>query len=207
MPTDPLRFTSANLAYVQGFGTGTQLEVGVNNATQTLFNTQSNYNPFSQPNVSVTVSQPLLRSFGRDVNLRYMRIGAINQRISRLVFYQQLVSTVYGVARLYWDLASLREDVAVKQQSLDAARKLYDDDNAQVEQGTLAPLELTRAQSLVTSTQLDLIQAQGLVGQQEVILKSQLARNGSGDEVLRDLPIVTTDPIDVPKEDDLRTLD
>ncbi len=203
---DPLRYTAANFALVQGFGTGTQLQAGVNNEAQTLYSNQGNYNPFSQPNISVTLSQPLLRGAGRNVNLRYMRIGAINQRISRLVFYQQLISTVYGVARLYWDLVSLRENAAVQKQSLDAARKLYDDDKAQVDQGTLAPLELTRVQSLVTSSELDLIQAQGLVQQQEVILKSQLARNGSGDAVLADLPIVTTDTINVPATEDLKPI-
>jgi outer membrane protein len=206
LPGDPLHFTAVNYSLTQGFGTGTQLEAGVNNAAQTLFGNQSNYNPFSQPDVSVTLSQPLLRSLGRNVNLRYLRIGAINQRISRLLFYQQLISTVYGVARLYWDLASLRENAAVQHQSLDAARKLFDDDKAQVDQGTLAPLELTRAQSLVTSSELDVIQAEGLVRQQEVILKSQLARNGSGDPLLVDLPIVTTDSITVPANDDLKAM-
>jgi outer membrane protein len=205
--SDPLRYTAANFSLVQGFGTGTQLQAGVNNESQALYSTQGNYNPFSSPNVSLTLSQPLLRGAGRNVNLRYLRIGAINQRISRLVFYQQLISTVYGVARLYWDLVSLRENAAVKKQSLDTARKLFDDDKAQVDQGTLAPLELTRAQTLVTSSELDLIQAEGLVRQQEVILKSQLARNGSGDALLLDLPIVTTDSINVPKTEDLPPID
>ena len=79
-------------------------------------------------------------------------------------------------------------------------------DQAQVEQGTLAPLEVTRAQSLLTSSELDLIQADGLVRQQEVILKSQLARNGSGDEILADLPIVTTDSINVPASDEMKSI-
>ena len=203
---DPLRYTALNYALLQGFSTGTQLEAGVNNAAQTLFGSTATYNPLSQPNVSLTLSQPLLRGFGKNVNLRYMRIGAINQRISRLLFYQQLISTVYGVARLYWDLVSLRENAAVQRQSLEAARKLFDDDKAQVDQGTLAPLELTRAQSLVTSSELDVIQAEGLVRQQEVVLKSQLARNGSGDPLLVDLPIVTTDAITVPQDDGLKPL-
>jgi len=206
VPGDTLHFTAANYALVQGFGMGTQIQAGVNNAAQTLFGTRSNYNPFSAPNVSVTLSQPLLRGLGRNVNLRYMRIGAINQRISRLLFYQQVISTVYGVSRLYWDLVSLTENAAVKRQNLETARKLYDDDKAQVDQGTLAPLELTRAQSLVTTTQLDVIQAEGLVRQQEVILKSQLARNGSADPVLAELPIVPTDTISVPQDDDLKPI-
>ena len=209
LPEGPqnLYFTTANYALVQGFSTGTQVEVDLNNAAQALYGAQSNYDPFSQPNTSVTVTQSLLRGFGRDINLRYMRIASLNLKISRLLFYQQLISTVYGVSRLYYDLVSLNENAAVKRQTLEAARKLQQDDAAQVEQGTLAPLELTRAQSLVTSSQLDVIQAEGLVHQQEVILKSQLARKGTSDPIISDVPIVPTDPITIPATDDLKPLD
>jgi outer membrane protein TolC len=75
-----------------------------------------------------------------------------------------------------------------------------------VEQGTLAPLDLTQAQSLVTSSQLNLIQSQGLVRQQEVILKSQLSKQGTADPALANLPIVPTDKIVVPETDDTRPL-
>ncbi len=195
-----LHFVTANYALVQGFGYGTQFEVDLNNAAQVLYGDQSRYNPFSAPNTSVTVSQPLFRGFGKNVNLRYIRIANINQKISRLLFYQQLISTVYGVARLYYDLVSLNENTQVKRETLAAARKLYEDDAAQVEQGTLAPLELTRARSLVTSSELDLIQAEGLVHQEEVILKSQLSRLGTADPVLANLPIKPTDPISIPAD-------
>lgn len=200
----PLYFTTANYALVQGFSYGTQVEVDMNNAAQVLYGNTSEYDPFSAPNTSITITQPLLRGRGRDISLRYIRIAAINEKISRLLFYQQLIATVYGVARLYYDLVSLNENVAVQRETLAAARKLYEDDAAQVEQGTLAPLELTRAQSLVTSTQLGVIQAEGLVKQQEVILKSQLSRRGTADPILDALPIVPTDPISIPPTDELQ---
>jgi outer membrane protein len=200
-------YFTANYALVQGFSTGTQVEVDLNNAAQILFGTRSQYDPFSTPNTSITLTQPLLRGFGRDINLRYIRIAAINQKVSRLLFYQQLISTVYGVARLYYDLVSLNENVDVQRQALASAQKLFEDDRAQVEQGTLAPLDLTQAQSLVTSTQLGVIQAEGLVRQQEVILKTQLARKGTADSVLGALPIVPTDRIVVPPDDDLPPVD
>ena len=50
----------------------------------------------------------------------------------------------------------------MKQEALRAAQKLRQDDADQVIQGTLAPIELTRASALVSSSQFDLIQAQGL---------------------------------------------
>ncbi len=209
LPTTPgtVDFTTANYALVEGFSYGTQVEVDLNNAAQVLYGTQTQLDPFTAPNTSVTVSQPLLRGRGKDINLRYIRIAAINQKISRLLFYQQLISTVYGVARLYYDLVSLNENANVQRETLAAARKLYEDDAAQVEQGTLAPIGLTQAQSLVVSSQLSLIQAEGLVRQQEVILKSQLARQGSADPILANLPIVPTDPISIPPTDELRPLD
>ncbi len=202
-----LNFVTANYALVQGFSYGTQVEVDLNNAAPVLYGGNSQYNPFATPNTSLTVSQPLFRGLGRSVNLRYIRIANINQKISRLLFYQQLISTVYGVARLYFDLVSLNENAQVKRETLAAARKLYEDNAAQVEQGTLAPLELTRARSLVTSSELDLIQSEGLVRQEEVIVKTQLARRGTADPILANLRIVPTDPISIPASDDLRPID
>lgn len=202
-----LDFSTANYALVEGFSYGTQVEVDLNNAANALYANQSQYNPFATPNTSITVTQPLLQGFGRDLNLRYIKIANINQKISRLLFYQQLISTVYGVARLYYDLVSLSENVAVKKETLAAAQKLYEDDKAQEEQGTLAPLGLTQAQALVTSSELDLIQAQGLVKQQEVILKSQLSRRGTADPVFGELPIIPTTRITIPESDELPTVD
>lgn len=202
-----LHFVTANYAYVQGFSLGTQVEVDLTNAAQVLYANTSKLDPFSQPNTSVTVSQPLLRGFGREVNLRYLRIAKLDQRISRLGFLQQLISTVYGISRLYYDLVSLRENVEVTRESLAAAQKLYEDDKLQLEQGTLAPLDLTQVQALVTSSQLNLIQAEGLVRQQQSILKSQLSRQGSADPALANVSIIPTSPIVVPDVDDTRSLD
>jgi len=209
LPSNPgtLDFVTANYALVEGFSPGTQVEVDLNNAAPVLYGDQSQLDPFATPNTSVTVSQPLLRGRGRDMSLRYIRIAAINRKISRLLFYQQLISTVYGVARLYYDLVSLNENVRVKRETLAAAQKLYEDDKAQEEQGTLAPIGLTQAQSLVASTQLDLIQSEGLVKQEEVILKSQLSRRGTADPIFGSLPIVPTDPIHIPPSDDLPALE
>ena len=53
--------------------------------------------------------------------------------------------TVYGVIRLYTDLVALTEDEKVKQETVALAEKLLTDVRAQVEEGTLAQVEMTRA--------------------------------------------------------------
>src|ERR1035441_7447591 len=86
---------------------------------------ENQYDPAHAPSTSLTLMQPLLRGRGRGVNLRFIHIAQINQKISRLLFEQQLLETVYDISRLYYDLVSLGENIAVKEEALAAAQKLY----------------------------------------------------------------------------------
>ncbi len=196
-PTGANAFVSAGVDYQQGFSSGAQLEAYADNAAQVLYGGTSQYDPFHAPSTSVTLTQPLLRGRGRDVNLRFIHVAQLNLKVSRLVFEQQLLETVYGVSRLYYDLVSLGENIGVKQESLAAAQKLYDDDKDQVAEGTLAPIELMRVQALLSSSRLDLIQAQGEYREQEVILREQLLRL-LGSPMANFASIVPTDRIVVP---------
>ncbi len=197
--TGPLDFISAGLDYQQGFSFGAQIDAYVNNSSQVLYSAASQYDPFHAPSASFTFTQPLLRGLGPAVNLRFLRIARLDQKASLLLFEQQLLETVYGVSRLYFDLVSLGENVGVKEQALAAAQRLYDDDKSQEEEGTLAPVELTRAQALLSSSRLDLIQARGEYRQQEVILKQQLLRN-MADPAATFTSIVPAERIVVPEQ-------
>ncbi len=197
--TQPFSYLSTGIDYQQGFSFGGQLEAFVSNAPQVLYADSSQYNPFHAPSTSATFTQPLLRGRGREVNVRFIRIAKVNQQVSRLVFAQQLLETVYGVSRLYYDLVSLGENIGVKEEALAAAQRLYEDDKSQVTEGTLAPVELTRAEALLSSSRLDLIQARGEYRQQEVILRQQLLRRLT-DPAAQFASIVPTDRIDVPQQ-------
>jgi outer membrane protein TolC len=190
-------YVNAGIDYQQGFSSGAQLDAYVDNSSQVLYASGSQLNPFHAPTLSVTLSQPLLRGNGRSINLRVVRVANINQKVSRLLFEQQVLETTYGISRLYYDLVSLGENIDVKKESLADAQQLYNDDNEQVRQGTLAPIELTRAQALLSSSRLDLIQAEGEYRQQEVILREQLMRK-LGDVAANFAVIVPTDRIIVP---------
>ncbi len=194
----PLDFGELNLSYQQGFSTGAQLEAILNNDSQVIYGSQSRLDPFYSPSTSTTITQPLLRGFGRNINLRYLHIARTDRKISRLLFEQQVLETIYGTSRLYFDLVSLGENVLVKQESLRAATKLREDDEDQEKIGTLAPIELTRAKALESSSRFDLIQAQGLYKQQEIILRNQLLRIASPVFAASFDEIVPTDRIIVP---------
>ncbi len=71
---------------------------------------------------------------------------------------QQIISTIAGVENLYFDLASLQDSVKVQEQAVQAAELLLHNDQEQLNVGRLPPIEVARAQSLVTSRQLLLTQ-------------------------------------------------
>ncbi len=199
-----LNFVALNLSYVEGFSSGLQLTAVVNNNPQVIYGAMSEADPFYRPSTSVTLTQPLLRGRGREVNLRFLRIARTDRKISNLLFEQQVLDTIYGVSRLYFDLVSLGENVLVKRESLRAATKQRQDDGDQVMTGTLAPVELTRALAVESSSRFDLIQAQGLYKQEEIILRNQLSRTASPlfsaefDEIVPTDRIVVPDRLDLP---------
>ncbi len=197
-------YTSGNFGYVQGLSAGTLVNAGYtglrtdNNATRNI------YNPSTTGTLGLTVTQPLLQGFGIALNRRYIRIAQNDERIASDVFQQQLIATVSGVIQLYWDLVSLDADVLVKRGALQLAEKLFEDNKSQVEVGTLAPLELKRAQAEVARSRQDLINSESLVRQQELILKNVLTRNGGTDDRLREVRIVPLDHIDVPAQESIQ---
>ena len=198
---------TGNVGLDAGFSPGTQFGLTYNNALQNTNSTTYLFNPSTQSSLGFTVTQPLLRGFGISLNRRFIRIAGIDRKISDLVFREQAIATVSGVIRLYYDLVSLNEDLAVKRQTLETAQRLYQDNQAQVQAGTLAPIEQTRAQAQVAAAQQDLITSEGFVLQQELLLKTVLTRRGTADPLLRAARIVPTSSIAIPASDESRPVD
>lgn len=186
---------TGNFGYVQGFSTGAQINAGFQNTYQDQNSVGNIFNPYSLSSLGVTVTQPLLRGFGRELNRRFIRIAKNSEKLSDYVFQQQLIVTVSGVIRLYDDLVSMNADLRVKQETLAAAQRLLEDNRNKVEQGTLAPIEATRAEAQVAAAQQDLINSEGYVRQQELILKNVLSRNWDEEPLVHDARIIPTDTL------------
>jgi len=200
------RSTQGNLGFQKAFGAGTLLSANFSANFQNNNSRVNIYNPYINSYFSISITQPLLRGFGPQVNRRFVRIARNNQRVSDLVFRQQVIGTVAGVIRLYFDLVSLQEDVQVKRQTLSLVQKLNDDNREKVEQGTLAPIELVRAQAQVASSRQDLANSEGFESQQELVLKNVLSRSGIADAALREARIMPTTPIDIPARDEIPSI-
>jgi outer membrane protein len=198
--------TNANANYTQGFGPGTQLTAGFDNSRFTTNSLQSAFSPYTTSSLGFTVTQPLLRGFGLAVNRRYIQISKNEQKIAGLLVQQQLIATVYGVVRLYTDLVALYEDVKVKEETLASAEKLFTDTKSEVDEGTQAPVELTRANAQVFSIRQDLIDSRGLLEEQEAIVKNVITRRTDNEPEILNARIIPTDTIEVPKTDEVKPL-
>lgn len=195
---------TANAGIQQGFMTGGRASLNFDNNHTSANALNSNYNPYTGSSLGLTFTQPLLRGFGPTLNRRFIRIAGNERRIAGMLFQQQLIATVYGVVRLYTDFVALYEDEKVKEETVRAAEKLLSDTNAQVEEGTLAPVEATRANAQVFSTRQDLINARGLLEEEEAILKNVLTR--SEDESIRSASLLPTSALDIPATDEIRPI-
>jgi outer membrane protein len=198
---------NGNLGYTQGFSPGTQLSVTFDSTQLTSNGERYTYNPILSSSLGFTITQPLLRGFGIGLNRRYIRIAKNDGRISDLVFRQQVIDTVAGIARLYTDLVSLNEDVNVKREALRLAQRLYEDNMHKVEQGEQAPIEITRAQAQVASNQQALISAEGLVEQQELVVKTALTRGGLANPLIRSAHIIATDTVTIPATESVQPVE
>ena len=139
-------------------------------------------------NLALNFTQHLLQGFGPAVNNRQIRIAKNNREVSDLNFKAQVIATVSAIKDLYWDLVSYQENVSVQQDSLAANQRLYQEDQQQVRVGTLAPIEVTRAEAEIAASQQAVTIAQTQLLQQETILKNALSRSGVADSRHRQRP-------------------
>jgi len=190
--------------YFQQFITGTQAQFTYGSTRWNVNSPDYDINPFTQAYLDFFIQQPLLQGFGIASNNRYIRVAKNNMKVSDLQLKRQVITTVSAVLNLYWDLVSFNDDLAIREQAVATAQKLLEDNQHQVELGTLPRIEVTRAQAEVSSTRENLLIAQTNVSQQEIVLKNALSRNGVASADLDEVQVVTLDKIVVPEKEDLK---
>ena len=158
------------------------------------------------PNLSFSFQHNLLRGFGMAVNARNITVAKINLSTSDLNFKSQVIRTVVQVLNAYYALVAGYEDIKARQSTLQLAQTLYEDNQKQVQAGTLIPLDVTRAEAQLANTQRDLLTSQTNLQQQELQLKNLISRTGVAEPALQNARIVPLDNIAIPDRDDLASL-
>jgi outer membrane protein TolC len=185
--------------YSQNFETGTSFTASWNNTRSSSTSTANFFNPAVQSTLSLGFSQSLLNGFGRTVNTRNLRIAKNNRQIADWAFALQAITTITNTITAYWELAYARENVNVQGQAVTVAEKLFNDNKKQLGVGTMAPLDVTRAESELATDRQNLIVAQTIKLQDEQILLNAISKDPLAANLIH-VEIITTDQ---PKQPEL----
>jgi outer membrane protein TolC len=194
---------TGDLAYQQGFSTGTLLNVTFNNTRQTTDNPFSSFSPVLNTSFQAELTQHLLQGFGPKINRRFIVEAKNNRRITDSAFRQQVIYTVTQVESIYWSLVSAYEDEQAKERALQQSTQLTADNRKQLEIGTLAPLDVVNSDSAVATDKQALITSKSNLEYQQLLMKQAIARN-LNDPQLANAPVVPTDRVGLdrlPEED------
>jgi outer membrane protein TolC len=200
IPVTAQNTNTYNFAYNQGFQWGTNMLVGFSNNRITTNSPFTSASPLLNSGFQFKLTQHVLQGFGFLPNTRLIRLTKNNREISDVAFRLQIITTVDQIENMYWDLVYAYENVRVKQEELAFSQKTLSDNQRQVQIGTLAPIEVVRAQNTVATDQQSLIQAQTNLDLQQLLMKNALSRTLE-DPTLADAEVIPTSTMRFPEQE------
>jgi outer membrane protein len=136
----------------------------------------STLNPAFTSDLAFSISQPLLRDAGVDVNETSIRVAGYNQQISEAQAKLAVINQLAAVDRAYWRLYQAKRDLDVRQQQFDLASDQLARAQRQQAAGRVAEIEVVRAQAGVAQRLEAIITAQRSVLEQQRELKRLINR-------------------------------
>ena len=187
---------------------GGNFQVSWNNNRSESNNFFSSFNPSYRSTFQTSYTQPLLRGFSIDSTRQQLQVTAIDRELSDVDLRATITNTLADVRSTYWDFVFATQSLEVQQQSLALAEQLIRDNQARVEIGTMAPIDIVQSQSQAAARRQALAQAEQTLQTAQLALK-RLIVGSIEDDAWRaglnpsDRPTYDPRPIDI--ETALRT--
>jgi outer membrane protein TolC len=159
-------------------------------------------NPTYNAGITANITQPLLRGWRIDATRAALQTNRITQQNDEISVQSTVATTMANTRNAYWDLVFAIQAVEAAQNSLNISNKLVQDNQARVEIGTLAPIDIKSAEAEQANRRLTLVQAQATVRTAELALK-RLIVSGTDDPLWSssinpvDRPAAIPEPINV----------
>jgi outer membrane protein TolC len=192
--------TSAGFSFDQGFHWGTDMHLNFTNSRVSSNSPDSILSPALNANFKFQLTQHLLQGFGVDTNTRYIQIAKNNRDISDAGFLLQTITTVDQIENMYWDLVYAYENVKVQKEQMEFAQQTLTNNRKQVEIGSLSPIEVVKAQSMIAAVQQALTLAETNLELQQLLMKNALSRS-LDDPVLMDADVIPTSAVELPAKE------
>lgn len=148
----------------------------------------SNVTTIYSNGVDLSISQPLLRNFGRETTELEIAVSRFNKAGSLERFRTRLSDIVAQVRNDYFRLYSLREMLAVRRTSLELAKTILRETEGRVRAGVLPAMEILNAEFTVATREKEVIDAERAVRDQVDVLGLALQLESGRDIVVVDQP-------------------
>jgi outer membrane protein TolC len=123
-------------------------------------NFNSFYNPIYNSDLTLTVTQPLLRGAGTAVTTATLNRAKIGQTRAGFDFQAQALNIIQQAETNYYNLAYTREQLRVYRVSLDLANKLLEEADAKKTVGTATDVDVLQAKVGVANARSNVISAE-----------------------------------------------
>jgi outer membrane protein len=140
--------------------------------------TYSIFNPYYGSNLSLSVSQPLLRNAGKRANTHSIRIARYEQQITDSRTKLEVISVIAALDRVYWRLYAARRELEVRKKQYDLAKAQLEQAQRFVDLGERAQVEVIRAEAGVAQQLEAIIVAENNLRDRERELKRVIKKAG-----------------------------
>ncbi|MBY0497573.1 MAG: TolC family protein [Cyanobacteria bacterium] len=181
--------------------TGTELRLSTGTASSLIpgrLGDASSDVLFYNADTTLTLAQPLLRGFGRDVARRGLNAAEWRREDAARLQTLSEQQVAVDVAAAYYRVVSQQAFVEVAKQSLTRARRLRDASEAKLDAGLVSQLDVLRSQQLVSQAEMQLFDTQSGVEDARDQLTFLMGRDRTEPfTVDAAIPRPNADPIDV----------
>jgi HAE1 family hydrophobic/amphiphilic exporter-1 len=184
-------------AYVPKFGTVLNVSTTDNRLSST--NPISIFSPQLNTAVTASITQPLFRGRSFDQQRRTIEIAKRNISLTDAQLKQRTIETVANVERAYWDLTYALRNLQVQRDSLKDAQAQLEHNRRLVEEGQLAPIDVTAAETQVANFEQAVYDALNVVNLAENNLKNLISPNRTNDIWSQAITPVDTVEIETPR--------
>lgn len=116
-------------------------------------------NPYYSSDLALSITQPLLKGFGKSIQESNLRVAKTNIEISRLGTEMKTEDIIALTASSYWNCYFARSNFEAAGLSLRLAQSLLEEVKSRIDAGTLAPVEIYKAESEAAVRQENLLKA------------------------------------------------
>jgi outer membrane protein TolC len=118
------------------------------------------FSPEYETFTGLTVTQPLLRGFGRDANLAEIRIAQANSKIAEYEWKARTAMVVAEVMKRYFDVIFTHENIRIQREGTSLAEKLLGDTRKRSKEGVAANNDVVVAEAGVYQRKEEVIAAE-----------------------------------------------